>query len=97
MERPSCSSTRNHSVFDQPCPPYSSAWSPPESRGVDRLALDALVQLLRDVAAGALGQLLVRDQHLVHEAPGALPELSCSGVKSAAVVGRRGGGADRHV
>ena len=55
---------------------------------LDRLALDARVQLLRDVAAGALGQLLVRDQHLVHEAPGAVPELLLLGGEV------RGGGGD---
>jgi hypothetical protein len=30
VERPSCSSTRNHSVCDQPWPPCSGEWSPPE-------------------------------------------------------------------
>ena len=37
------------------------------------------VQLVRDVAAAALGQLLVRDQHLVHEAPGAFAQLELLG------------------
>ena len=31
VERPSCSSTRNHSIFDHPWPPYSRSCSPPLS------------------------------------------------------------------
>src|SRR5688572_31598401 len=31
VERPSCSSTRHHSVVVQPCPPCSRACSPPDS------------------------------------------------------------------
>ena len=31
VERPSCSSTRNHSILVQPWPPCSGAWRPPES------------------------------------------------------------------
>ena len=97
VERPSCSSTRNHSSFDQPWPPCSGGVQPAGQPGLDRLALDALVQLVGDVAAGALGQLLVRDQHLVDEAPRALLQLELLGGEVRGRSARAGaGGADRH-
>ena len=39
-ERPSCSSTRNHSAWLQPWPPCSTACRPPPRRRVERLAAD---------------------------------------------------------
>ena len=91
VERPSCSSTRNHSVFVQPWPPCSGACRPPDRPRLDRLALDALLELVRDLAAAALGQLLVGDQHLVDEAPRALLQVELLGREVVPrVPGRRG-------
>ena len=63
---------------------------------LDRLALDALLQLVRDLPAGALGELLVRDQHLVDEAPRALAQLELLGREVGRRLGGRGGGGHGH-
>ncbi len=52
---------------------------PARQARLDRLALDALLELVAHVAAAALGQLLVGDQHLVDEAPRALLQVELLG------------------
>ena len=79
VERPSCSSTRNQSVIDQPWPPCSRRVQAAGQAGRDRLALDALDQLLGQPPAAALGELLVGDQNLVDEATRALLQVDLLG------------------
>ena len=64
--------------------------------GSDRLALDPLLQLVGDPAAASLRQLLVRDQQLVDEAAGALPEVELLRREVGGRERRRGRGADGH-
>ena len=79
VERPSCSSTRNQSVIDQPWPPCSRACRPP-----DRPAAIAS-RLMRSISSSgsrpplSLGELLVRDQHLVDEAARTLLQVDLLG------------------
>ena len=63
--------------------------------GLDRLALDALFQLVTDLAAALLGQLLVGDEDLVDEAASALLEVPLLGCQVGGG-GRRGCGGDGH-
>ena len=67
VERPSCSSTRNHSVWLQPWPPCSTACSPPPRRAVDRRVADRGDPLGGQAPARALGLDLERHQHLLDE------------------------------
>src|SRR4029453_10537876 len=62
---------------------------------LDRLALDALLELVGDLAAAALGQLLVGDQDVLDEAPRAVLQVELVGGE----VGCRRGGrvGDRHL
>ena len=71
---------------------------PTRQTGIDRLAPDALPQLVRDLPAGALRELLVRDQHLVDEAARALAQLELlrGEVRRALGGGGGGGGRDGH-
>ena len=58
------------------------------------LVLDALLELAGDVAAGQLGLLLVGDEDVLDEAPGALLQLELLGREVAREL--RGGGGDGH-
>ena len=86
VERPSCSSTRNHSVFDQPCPPYSSAWRPPESRAsiASRLMRSCSSSGMSPPARSASSSFGISTSSTKRRARSR--SSSCSGVKSAAVV-----------
>ena len=64
MTRPNCSLTRNHSSIDQPCPPSRTDVRPPCRRAAIAAALDLGDGLVREPAAGELGLLFQRHQHL---------------------------------
>jgi hypothetical protein len=80
------------------CPTLAAVLGRVQAAGqprVDRRALDPLFQVVGDPSAASLGELLVRDQHLVDEAAGACLQIQLLGRQSGRG-GRRGGGADRH-
>src|SRR4029450_1766285 len=75
VERPSCSSTRNHSTWLHPWPPCSTACRPPARRGsggggVSRAGPDRGDPLGGQPPARALGLDLEREQHLLDEGAG---------------------------
>ena len=96
VERPSCSSTRNHSVLVQPWPPCSGACRPPDRRASIASRLMRCLSSSGDLAAVALGLLLVGDQDVLDEAPRAFLEVELLGREVCG--GGRGGrrGSDGH-
>ena len=79
VERPSCSSTRNQSVIDQPWPPCSGACRPPDSPAAIASRLIRWISSSDRRPAAALGELLVGDQNLVDEATRALLQVDLLG------------------
>ena len=75
VERPNCSSTSAHSTWLQPWPPCSTACRPPFRRAASAARRIASTSAGGQHAAGALGHLLARDQHVVDEPPRALLQL----------------------
>ncbi len=92
VERPNCSSTRNHSTCVQPWPPCSAECRPPLRPRSSDSRLIARDRLGGEVPVGALGLLLQRDQELVDE--GACARLDVGLLRGQAVGrgGCRGGG-----
>ena len=90
VERPSCSSTRNHSVFVQPWPPCSGACSPPDRRAsiASRLMRCLSSSEILPPSRSACSSLGIRTSSTKRRARSW--RSSCSGVKSAAVAGAGG-------
>ena len=80
VERPNCSSTRYHSTWRPALPAVLGGVQPAAEPALEALAPDALDLVRGQLAVGALGVLLERDQHLVHERGGARLDLELGGI-----------------